>query len=205
MNKPYLEVKDLSCGYGKKVILSDVELSLHRGEFIILEGENGSGKSTFLKTLLGNLKPLSGAYHWSLSQKDIAYVPQDIFLDLSAPATALDIVLTAFPLHGFGHKRAALDALRSVDLWEQRKERFGKLSGGQRRRVLFARALAQNPQAFILDEPTVNMDKETEGMLGKLIHKLVTKENKAVIATSHVTEWIKHSRKCVLKEGKLHG
>lgn len=205
MNNALLTVHNLSCGYGKKTILQDVELTLHKGEFIILEGENGSGKSTLLKTLLGYLKPLTGTFDWTIPQKEIAYVPQDIFLDLSAPASALDIVLTAYPLRGSGHKQAAIDALKMVDLYHERKNRFGKLSGGQRRRVLFARALAQNPKVFVLDEPTVNMDKESETMLGKLIHKLVTKQDKSVIATSHVTEWVNHSRRCVLQKGKLHG
>lgn len=205
MSNSLLEVSALSCGYGTTTVLKECHFSLKEGEFVILEGENGSGKSTFLKTLLGYLKPLGGNFKWNLNATDIAYVPQDIFLDLSAPASAMDIVLTAFPLLGKKQKSAALEALKEVNLLDQKKARFGKLSGGQRRRVLFARALAQNPRAFILDEPTVNMDKETEAMLGKLIHKLVTKEKKAVIATSHVTEWVSHSRKCFIKEGQLHG
>jgi len=199
-----LHIEDGCCGYGDTTIVSSVNFILKRGEFVILRGENGSGKSTLIKTLLGYIPSLGGTFHWSVPQTDVGYVPQDISLDLSAPASALDVVLTAFPFGGKGLKEKASKALKMVGLGDKLNHRFGTLSGGQRRRVLFARALAPEPACFILDEPTVNMDKETEAELGKLLHKLVTEENRSVIATSHVTEWLNHSRQCDITEGVFY-
>ncbi len=199
-----LTISNGVCGYGADVILSKVNLKLCSGEFVILEGENGSGKSTLIKTLLGYIPQLGGEFNWAISQKSIGYVPQDIALDLSAPASALDVVSTAFLKREKRSREAALEALEKVGLDGKENHRFGTLSGGQRRRVLFARALATNPACFILDEPTVNMDKTTEAELGNLIHQLVTQEKKAVIATSHITEWLNHSRRCEIREGVFY-
>ncbi len=203
MNK-LLTITEGSCGYNSKVIVSGVNLTLHSGEFIILEGDNGSGKSTLIKTLLGLLPSIDGAFNWNIDQSSIGYVPQDISLDLSAPASALDVVSTSFLWRGKNQKSDAQDALHKVGLQGKEHQRFGTLSGGERRRVLFARALVTNPDCFILDEPTVNMDKATESELGTLLHELVTVQNKAVIATSHVTEWVNHSRCCSIKDGKFY-
>ncbi len=202
MGKLLLSVREGRCGYGSAEIVTGVRFDLFSGDFLILEGENGSGKSTLLKTLLGYLPPLSGAFDWKISPREIGYVPQDIALDLAAPATALEVVQTNLAFSGT--RADALAALALVGVAPQATQRFGTLSGGQRRRVLFARALAQNPTCFVLDEPTVNMDRETEAALGLLLHKQVTEHGRAVIATSHVREWLSHSRRCEIKEGLFY-
>ncbi len=200
-----LKISDGVCGYDSTVIVSGVNLTLNSGEFVILEGENGSGKSTLIKTVLGYIPPISGNFDWAISQQSTGYVPQDISLDLSAPATALDVVMTAFLKRHKESTKQAEAALDMVRLSSKRDQRFGTLSGGQRRRVLFARALVTQPDLFILDEPTVNMDKETESELGKLLHHLVVSEGKSVLATSHIAEWLNHSRRCTISEGTFYG
>jgi ABC-type Mn2+/Zn2+ transport system ATPase subunit len=204
VSKPLFSIQNGVCGYGDTAVVSSVNLSLHRGEFVILEGENGSGKSTLIKTVLGYLPSLGGDFSWHTPQTEVGYVPQDISLDLSAPASVMDVVLTSFPFGGKKCRAKAREALELVGLSDRVSHRFGTLSGGQRRRVLFARALAPKPACFILDEPTVNMDSETEAELGSLLHRLVTEENRAVIATSHVTEWVNHSRRCRIQEGLFY-
>ncbi len=201
-----LNIKNGSFGYPGTTVVKEVYFTLSRGEFVTLEGENGSGKSTLIRTILGTLPLLSGNISWSITQQDIGYIPQDMSLDRSAPATAFEVVLTAFPF-GRGKKveKKAMDALELVGLAGCALHRYGTLSGGQRRRVLFARALATNPLCLILDEPTVNMDSETEKELGLLLHDLVTRENRTVLTTSHVTEWITHSRTCRIVSGRFYG
>jgi ABC-type Mn2+/Zn2+ transport system ATPase subunit len=200
-----LQVTDGVCGYGATPVVSAVNCTLARGDYIVLEGTNGSGKSTLLKTLLGYLPALKGSITWQISPSEVGYVPQDIFLDLSAPASAMDVVLTAFPFGGRGVRESARKALHTAGIGDKANHRFGTLSGGQRRRVLFARALAPQPSCFILDEPTVNMDQKTEADMGILLHRLVTQQNRAVIATSHVTEWISQARRWEIREGVFHG
>lgn len=201
-----LEIIDVNFGYDGVPIVTDVNFSLNRGEFVILEGANGTGKSTMIRSMLGTLPLISGDIKWHISQDKIGYIPQDMTLDQSAPATALEIVLTAFPLRcGRKAKQSAEKALQKVGLENMSRQRYGTLSGGQRRRVLFARALATDPICLILDEPTANMDKETEKELGVLLHSLVEKENRTVFTTSHVTHWVNHSRTCKIESGRLHG
>lgn len=204
MNK-LLTIENGVCGYDGTAVVSSVNFELAHGDFVILEGANGSGKSTLIKTLLGTLAPISGCFTWNISQEQVGYVPQDIALDQAAPATALDVVLTAFPLGGKEAKKLALESLELVGLGDRSSHRFGTLSGGQRRRVLFARALAPKPPVLILDEPTVNMDSATEAELGTLLHRLVSEENRAVLATSHVTEWLNHSRRISIEQGVFNG
>ncbi len=205
MSKTLLSIKEGICGYGDTKIVSQVNLTLSEGEFLILEGENGSGKSTMIKTLLSLIPPLGGEFIWHIPQSRVGYVPQDLELDLSAPASALDVVETAFLFRHKDNRAKATNSLQLVGLDGKELQRFGTLSGGQRRRVLFARALASEPSCFILDEPTVNMDKETEAELGNLLHALVYKEQRSVIATSHVTAWLQHSHHCEIREGVFYG
>ncbi len=204
MSELFLTVRDGLCGYGSKRVVADVNFTVKSGEFWVVDGDNGAGKSTLIKTMLGVIKPLAGSFSWSIKPNEIAYIPQDISLHTSAPATALDVVLTAFLLYKKGAKKCALQALRDVGLYDVRHQRFGKLSGGQRRRVLFARALASNPLCFILDEPTVHMDSSTENILGQMLHTLVVQKQKSVIATSHSTEWVSSALRCSIEEGRLY-
>lgn len=200
-----LEIVHGNFGYEGVPIVSDVNFTLSAGEFVILEGANGAGKSTFIRSILGTLSPISGEIIWTISPNEISYIPQDMTLDPSAPATALDVVLTAFPRGGRKVKERAKAALKQVGLEERTTHRYGTLSGGQRRRVLFARALATDPLCLILDEPTANMDSATENELGRLLHRMVKEENRTVLTTSHVTEWVNHSRSCKIESGRFHG
>ena len=182
-----------------------MNFELCAGEFVILEGANGSGKSTIIRTILGTQVSLGGSFTWNIPQEKIGVVPQDLPIDQSLPVTALDLVLTAFLSGGKAARSQAMLALEQVGMESLAHRRFGELSGGQRRRVLFARALATDPACLILDEPTVNMDAETELALGELLHRMVTVEQKCVLATSHVTAWMNGSRVLRVEGGTVHG
>ncbi|MDR3248618.1 MAG: metal ABC transporter ATP-binding protein [Treponema sp.] len=167
----------VSFSYGPVKVLEHASFHLHQGEFIALVGPNGSGKTTVLKLLLGLEKPTAGKIEifgrsseaGDRRQPDnrdrIGYVPQQALQDRVFPITVRDVVRmgTIHSGRGYGRGRedAIADALEQADILDLTERPFGALSGGQRRRVLVARALASRPDILILDEPTANMDKES--------------------------------------------
>ena len=175
MENRILSVDNLVCGYGDQVVVTAPKAHLNRGSFT-----------------------------WEIPPTAMSYVPQAIPVDVAAPISVYDLVSTGFTRPATHHKEAIEEALSHVQLWEKRHERIGKLSGGQQRRALFARALAQKPLCYILDEPTVNMDQESEQLLGKLLHQLVFEQKRSVIATSHVEAWVEHSHIWHIEKGVLY-
>ncbi len=198
-----LEVVDGQFGYNKNVIVTG-SFTLATGEFIILEGKNGCGKSTLIKSVFGHIKPIDGEVKWFVESSQIGYIPQELHLDNDIPASAIDIVLTAFMKYGKKEKESALNALEKVGIRDLYNNRFGSLSGGQKRRVLIARALAVEPTVLILDEPTVNIDAETENELAALLHGMAFNDNMGILVTTHVDSWVKEARRIKIEGGKLY-
>ena len=170
---PLLDVRDLSCGYHRKVIVHDASFTLDRGQFACIIGTNGCGKTTLLKTVLGLLPPMGGSalIHGknvaSLSDAErarhIAYIPQAHTPPF--PFSVADVVLMGRTPHigrfsGLSHndKRAAWDALCMLGIEQLAERTYTKLSGGQQQLVLIARALAQQPELIVMDEPTASLD-----------------------------------------------
>jgi len=156
-------------------VLTDVELSVERGEFLFVIGPNGAGKTTLLKLLGGLLSPSSGRVEvfgqapTSVRRRELArrlsYLPQSY--RVSFPFTAIEIVLMGRYAHGGAHTLAlesdadvdsALAAMRACEVEELVNRRFGELSGGEQRRVLLAQALCQEAELLLLDEPTASLD-----------------------------------------------
>lgn len=168
-----LEVANLSAGYGKKQILYDLSLNVASGEALCLLGANGSGKTTMLKTILGLLPARTGRVTldgrdlegWSVRQRAacLGYVPQEHSLPFAYKVK--DVVLMArsvhlklFALPGRQDIRIAEEALDQLQISRLADALYTEISGGERQLVLIARALAQQPQILILDEPTANLD-----------------------------------------------
>lgn len=177
-------------GYRRQPVLSDVELEIHAGDFVVIGGPNGGGKSTLLKTL-GGLLPLLGG---TLEVRNFrfGYVPQQSAVDPPLPLTALEVVelgVAAVLPHGLGFRRRErvfhLECLRDCQALDLAGRLFGELSGGQRQRVLMARALAVRPNALLLDEPTAGVDRATQHILADLLGLFTRHKGMTVILVTH--------------------
>jgi zinc transport system ATP-binding protein len=167
---PVASTTRLNVALGGNPVLFDVTVAIAPGEAVALLGANGSGKSTLVKALLGLTPPASGAVALfgeppgrRVPWAKIAYVPQDSPAGSGVPASALELVVAAQltggrPWPPAGARARALAALESVGLSDRAKDPVAHLSGGQRRRVLLARALARRPELLIMDEPLAGVD-----------------------------------------------
>lgn len=167
MEHTLIQFTDASLGYGKHVVLKGVNLRIQEGEAVGLVGPNGCGKTTFLRSILGVLRPLSGEVN-RRSGPRFAYVPQAEEMNLLWPLTIKDVVeLPARALrwggrvHPEDHQRAEEAMTRSgVAVIADRLLR--EVSGGQRQRTAIAQAVAQSPDVYLLDEPTKGLDVVAE-------------------------------------------
>ncbi len=190
-------IRDLSVRYERVTALERVDLSLATGMALGIVGPNGSGKSTLLKTVAGLVKPTRGSLEVfgkaprSLRPGTIAYVPQIEAVDWSFPANVYDVVaMGRFPrMHAFARfskhdRRVVDDALEALRLGDVRERHISQLSGGQQQRAFVARAIAQEPQLLLLDEPTTGVDAVTEEALRELVRALV-RDGLPVMMTTH--------------------
>lgn len=177
------EAKDLNVNYEETAVLWDVNFQVPSGLIIGILGPNGAGKSTLLKTALGLIKPLSGKISilggaFRNVRKKVAYVPQRESIDWDFPITAEEVVLMGRygRLGLFGRLRkadreAAAAALDLVGMASFAKRQISQLSGGQQQRLFLARALLQDPDIFLLDEPFTGVDLATEKAIMTLLRK----------------------------------
>ncbi len=204
MPTPLLSISETSFGYKAGMsfipVIADVSFELFSGQFVVLEGPNGCGKTTVIRALLGMGAHFLGDVALDVSKSDIGFIPQEPSVALSAPVSAIDVIRSAFPFGGASNERIAR-ALERVGLADKGSVRYGSLSGGQRRRVLLARALAHDAPLIILDEPTANIDRATEHALEELLFELIESEGKAVLATTHAAHWAKKARRITLTNG----
>lgn len=186
-DSPLIEASGLAAGYDGEAAITGVGFSLHGGERLALLGPNGGGKTTLMRAILGELRPLAGALRVAAR---CATVPQTERSQLDYPVSALDVAamgaLSRLPWWrrpGRAEREAAREALARVGLGELAGETFGKLSGGQRQRVLIARALVQDAQVLLLDEPFSGLDRPAHERLEALIEVLAAEGRGIVIAT----------------------
>ena len=182
-----IEVSGLAAGYDGRAAISGVEFSLRRGERMALLGPNGGGKTTLMRTLLGELPPLRGEVRVGVR---CATVPQTERSQLDYPVSALDVAamgaLSRLPWWrrpGRRDRAAATEALAQVGLEGLGRATFGALSGGQRQRVLIARSLVQDAGVLLLDEPFSGLDRSSSERLEALIGSLAAEGRGVVIAT----------------------
>ena len=194
-----VELDHVSVSFGPVVALEDVTLRVERGEFLGVVGPNGAGKTTLLEVVLGVVKPDRGVVKvfgepredFSSPHK-IGYVPQVSTLDARFPIRVLDVVLMGrYPkialgrLPGERDRAMALDALGMVRMQDLAGRPIGRLSSGQRQRVLIARALAGNPELLLLDEPMTGIDKSVRESLYDLVNDLHRGMGLTVVLVSH--------------------
>ncbi|MGX0976012.1 manganese/zinc/iron transport system ATP- binding protein [Roseovarius sp. MBR-51] len=191
-----LSIRGLTVSYGEKPAVFSVDVSFRPGQMTAIVGPNGAGKSTLLKAALGIIRPLSGqitSYGRALHEQRarIAYVPQRASVDWDFPARVLDVVMMGLTrelgLLGrvrASHRARATACLDRVGMAGFAHRQIGQLSGGQQQRVFLARALAQEADLYLLDEPFAGVDAATEKAIIAVLHGLRA-EGKTVIAVHH--------------------
>ncbi|WP_456866565.1 zinc ABC transporter ATP-binding protein ZnuC [Ewingella americana] len=170
----------ISVAFGNRRVLSDISLTLQPGKILTLLGPNGAGKSTLVRVVLGLVPPTSGTLTREPGLR-IGYVPQKLHLDATMPLT-----VSRFMRLKPGVKRGdILPALKRVQAAHLLDQSMQKLSGGENQRVLLARALMNNPQLLVLDEPTQGVDVNGQLALYNLIDNLRCELGCAVLMVSH--------------------
>ncbi|MDA1129283.1 MAG: metal ABC transporter ATP-binding protein [Chloroflexi bacterium] len=192
---PALAVRNLWAGYDGKPVLEAVSFQVDRGDMVGIIGPNGSGKSTMIKTVLGLVKPLRGEVSVLGSEGDperglVGYTPQTELVDWDFPVTVADVALMGlYSRRGLFRRttkedrEAAESALELVNMAGLRDRLIGELSGGQRRRVLLARAMAHEPKLLLLDEPMAGLDATAQHQLLDLLDELRAKGATVVLST----------------------
>lgn len=201
--KSIIEISNVSFSYNEEVVIKNVNLSIHKGDYLGIVGSNGSGKTTLLRIILGLLSPTSGDVklfgqdisifkNWS----KIGYVPQKVInFDNNFPVTVEEVVMMGrYGEIGLFHRASKKDkeivekSLRNVDMLDYRDRTIGDLSGGQQQRVFIARALAGEPEIIFLDEPTVGVEKDVKEKFYQLLHDLNEKLKLTIVIVTHDIE-----------------
>jgi len=201
-NKKSIDIKNVTVSYNGYPVLYKLNFSADPGTLTGIIGPNGSGKTTLIKTIMNLIKPDSGSIfifdeeHFKHLSK-IAYVPQKNNIDWNFPITVFDMV----SMGRYGHLKwcqglrsvdidAVWKALKAVEMQEHAHTRINQLSGGQQQRVCIARALAQEPEIYLMDEPFVGVDIRTESLILELMQSL-KKNSKTIIVVHHNISTVK--------------
>ncbi|MDY0307344.1 MAG: metal ABC transporter ATP-binding protein [Desulfovibrio aminophilus] len=193
-----IELRGISFSYDGSPVLENVDLSVPEGDFLVLLGPNGGGKSTLLKLVLGLLAPASGSISVlglppGQAGARIGYLPQYTQISRAFPITVLDAVTLGLVRPGLNgvrgllprreDRRKALLALERVGLTDQAGRQISALSGGQKQRALIARALVDQPSLLLLDEPTASVDPRARDDLFRLLLQL--NRDMTIVMVSH--------------------
>jgi manganese/zinc/iron transport system ATP- binding protein len=183
-NPAAVQVNDLTVAYREKPVLWDVDLTVNPGTLLAIVGPNGAGKSTLLKAILGLVKPSAGEVQiygkpYAQQRRLVGYVPQRESVDWDFPTTVLDVVMMGLygrlgwiTRPGAAQRELALESLRKVGMADFANRQISQLSGGQQQRTFLARALVQDAQVYIMDEPFAGVDTTTERAILTLLCEL---------------------------------
>lgn len=202
VSNPAIEVTDLTVAYGDKPVLWDMDFAVPRGVLLAIVGPNGAGKTTLLRSVLGLMKPAAGSIkvfgkNYATQKHSVAYVPQRGTVDWDFPTTVLDVVMMGRYGHlgwvkrpGTKEEELAYQALEKVGMRDFADRQISQLSGGQQQRVFLARALIQDAQLYLMDEPFVGVDASTEKAIVAILKEL-RKSGKTVVVVHHDIQTLK--------------
>lgn len=199
MDTPIIRFQQVNFSYENGApVLEDVNFSIGKRELVSIVGPNGGGKTTMLKLMTGMLHPVSGSVAIFgttpyTARPKIGYMPQYLHFDPHFPVTVMDVVLMGrlgrtglrgmLGWPGRHDRRRAMESLEHVEMSHLAARPFSDLSGGQRQRVMIARALCCDPELLLLDEPTANVDSQTEAKFMALLQELA--KEITVVMVSH--------------------
>ena len=203
MTRSAVEIHDLTVAYREKPVLWDIDAVIPEGSLAAIVGPNGAGKSTLLSAILGTIEPASGwlkIFDKPIEESDeiLGFVPQRESVDWDFPVEVLDVVMM-WTYRRLGWLRRpgkaqhdwAMECLEAVGMADLQRRQIGELSGGQQQRVFIARALAQDAQIFLMDEPFAGVDAATEDAIRKVLEDL-KKRGRTVIIVHHDLQTIEH-------------
>jgi zinc transport system ATP-binding protein len=198
-----IEIRNLDAGYDGNRIIENINLELKENDFLALIGPNGGGKSTLFKAILGLIKPMAGTVKIFGEEpagfvSNIGYVPQYEELDSQYPICAREVVQMGLrankglrPYYTEEEKEAAERAMEYTEVIDFAHKRISQLSGGQRRRVYLARALAPEPEILMLDEPTASLDPSMQDCTYDILRRLNAKGVAIMLITHDISSVIR--------------
>ena len=209
-----IEIRNLTVAYGENIALENFNLDIEAGSLMALVGPNGAGKSTLIKTILKFLKQITGEI--KINGKTLAYVPQRNSVDWDFPTTLFDVVemgcygrVGLFKRVNKEEKQKVLKAIEQVGMLDFKDRQISELSGGQQQRAFIARALVQEADIYLMDEPFQGVDSTTEKSIVDILKKLKS-EGKTLIIVHHdlqtvptYFETVTFINKTVIASGKV--
>ena len=189
-----IKIENLTLSYEGRRVIENLSFRVNKGDYLCIIGENGSGKTSVIKAILGLITPEMGniIYENNLKKNEIGYLPQQTEIQKNFPASVYEVVLSGcqnrlkkFPFYSKSSKRIALNNIEKLKLNSIKDKCYNELSGGQQQRVLLARALCATDKIIILDEPVSGLDPVITNDLYNIIYEMNRKEKITVIMISH--------------------
>lgn len=177
-------------GYNNIPVVDGLSFDIEEKDFICIVGPNGAGKTTLIRGILGLIPLMAGKISFNINENQIGYMPQETTVDANFPASVFEIVLSgSLNKRGIFYssetKTKASETLKLLGISKLEKQSFSELSGGQRQKVLLARALMATDKLLILDEPSNNLDQKSKESLYALVQKLNSEHNIAIVMVTH--------------------
>jgi manganese/iron transport system ATP-binding protein len=213
-NQPVLDISHLTFRYNGRVALEDISFHLHEGERIAIVGPNGAGKSTLIKVIAGVLQPQSGEVNIFGSRPRghvcIGYIPQRSQVDWAFPVSVADVVMMGRsaklgPLNWPRKKdwEVVRHALETVEISNLASRQISQLSGGQQQRMFIARALAQEAELMLMDEPLTGLDTPSQEGILNLLDRLKREKVTVMVATHDLDQAASHFDRIMLLNHRL--
>ena len=203
MSQPIIQLHDITAAYPEKTALKNVNLTVYDDDYLGIIGPNGGGKTTLIKIILGLLKPKEGTIKFFKNGLEanhirMGYLPQYTDIDRRFPISVEDVVLSGLKkrlFHGYtdAQREQAKETINRMELDDLQRQPIGTLSGGQLQRVLLARAIVQQPDVLILDEPNTYIDKRFQEQMYEMLNDL--NQQCAIVMVSHDIAEILHNVK----------
>lgn len=191
-----MECENLKLGYEGYTVIENLSFAVEEQDYLCIIGNNGTGKSTLVKTLLGLKKPLSGKIKFcnGLHKNMIGYLAQQTSVQKDFPASVIEVILSGcansrgwLPFYRSAEKKRVQKNMELLEIENLSKKCFRELSGGQQQRVLLARALCASSKLLLLDEPTTGLDPQMTTSFFETIQKLNKENGIAIIMVTHDT------------------
>ncbi len=185
-----ISLNKIKLGYNNNIVINNLSLNIEEQDFICIVGPNGSGKTTLIHGILGLLPLKSGNIKFNIEKTQIGYMPQETAVDSNFPASVFEIILSGSlnnhqNFYSEKTKEHGEEILKLLGIKNLKNLSFSELSGGQRQKVLLARALMATQKLLILDEPSNNLDQKSKQDLYKVIRNLNKKQKITIIMITH--------------------
>ncbi|MEI3502538.1 MAG: ABC transporter ATP-binding protein [Anaerovoracaceae bacterium] len=206
-----LSCRSLSVGYDGKTVLHDIDFDINKGDYLCIVGENGTGKSTLMKTLLGLQPPLAGKIirGYDMKTGGIGYLPQQTGIQRDFPASVREVVMSGCqgrcgirPFYSRAEKQLVQRTMVKMEITHLSGKCYRELSGGQQQRTLLARALCASGDMLFLDEPVSGLDPGAADDMYSLVEHLNREDGLTIVMISHDTAAAARYASHILRTGE---